>query len=135
MSKLVQLKDNEGKIYPIIYDVYSTNEVKTNKVWINGKPIYRKTINCGQLLKNDTAKTIAHNISNIDLITNREAFGYITTGNKMTFNIPFGGNTTNMFSGAYASARVDNTNIYLSVHGDLTAYSAYVTLEYTKTSD
>jgi hypothetical protein len=25
-----------------IKDVYSTNEVKTNKVWIDGKPIYRK---------------------------------------------------------------------------------------------
>ena len=25
-------------------DVYCTEEVKTNKVWINGKPIYRKVI-------------------------------------------------------------------------------------------
>lgn len=26
-----------------IPDIYSTSEVKTNKVWIDGKPIYRKT--------------------------------------------------------------------------------------------
>ena len=25
-------------------DVYSTNEIKTNKVWVDGKPIYRKVI-------------------------------------------------------------------------------------------
>lgn len=27
-----------------IKDIYSTDEVKTNKVWIDGKPIYRKVI-------------------------------------------------------------------------------------------
>lgn len=27
-------------------DVYSTSEVKTNKVWIDGKPIYRKVLTC-----------------------------------------------------------------------------------------
>lgn len=27
-----------------IKDVYSTDEVKTNKVWIDGKPIYRKVV-------------------------------------------------------------------------------------------
>lgn len=26
----------------VVVDVYSTNETKTNKVWIDGKPIYRK---------------------------------------------------------------------------------------------
>lgn len=28
-------------------DVYSTTETKTNKVWIDGKPIYRKVFNTG----------------------------------------------------------------------------------------
>ena len=32
-----------------IKDVYSTDEVKTNKVWIDGKPIYRKVVDCGAL--------------------------------------------------------------------------------------
>lgn len=27
-----------------ILDVYSTNEIKTNEIWIDGKPIYRKVI-------------------------------------------------------------------------------------------
>lgn len=31
----------------LIKDVYSTNELKTDKVWIDGKPIYRKVINIG----------------------------------------------------------------------------------------
>lgn len=29
-----------------IKDIYSTDEVKTNKVWIDGKPIYRKVLLC-----------------------------------------------------------------------------------------
>ena len=28
----------------MMQEVYSTEEVKTNKVWIDGKPIYRKVI-------------------------------------------------------------------------------------------
>ena len=32
-SDIQDIKDGE---------VYSTNEIKTNKIWINGKPIYRK---------------------------------------------------------------------------------------------
>lgn len=35
----VQLTDDDDANYK---DVYSTSEVKTNKVWIDGKPIYRK---------------------------------------------------------------------------------------------
>lgn len=27
-------------------DIYSTTEIKTNKIWINGKPIYRKVFQC-----------------------------------------------------------------------------------------
>ena len=125
-SDIQNIKDGE---------IYSTSEIKTNKKWIDGKPIYRKTIDCGKLLGSDTVKSVAHNISNIDLITDRKAFGYISTGNKMTFDIPFGGNTSAMFNGAFASARADNTFVYLVVHGDLTTYSAYMTLEYTKTTD
>ena len=48
----------------MIQDVYSTKEVKTNKVWIDGKPIYR-TVLSGMIF--DGNKN--HNIKNIDNIT------------------------------------------------------------------
>lgn len=37
----VQLTDDEGTDQK---DIYSTSEIKTNKVWIDGKPIYRRII-------------------------------------------------------------------------------------------
>ena len=44
---------------------YFTDEIDTGMKWIDGKPIYRKVINVGAL-PNNSEKTIAHNISNID---------------------------------------------------------------------
>ncbi len=37
---------NKKKLSEILNtkDVYSNNEIKTNKIWIDGKPIYRKVI-------------------------------------------------------------------------------------------
>ena len=41
-------------------DIYSTEEVKTNKVWINGKPIFRKVIT----LNNPNVGWVATNLAN-----------------------------------------------------------------------
>lgn len=43
-------------------DVYSTEEVKTNKVWIDGKPIYRKVTTFTALSDFNT------NISNLNVV-------------------------------------------------------------------
>lgn len=40
-----------------IKDIYSTDEVKTNKVWIDGKPIYRKVLLCTTNTKLDAQGT------------------------------------------------------------------------------
>lgn len=42
MAKIIQMKDSEGLIYPIS-NVYSTEE-KEIGIWIDGKPLYRRTI-------------------------------------------------------------------------------------------
>lgn len=66
------------------YDKYQTSEFKTNKTWIDGKPIYRKVIETTQLVTNDT--TIAHNISNVDRIWIDKAF--MTNTDDVTWDIP-----------------------------------------------
>ena len=43
-------------------DYYSTTETKTNKVWIDGKPIYRKVLVVNQTISSDT--TIPSTIPN-----------------------------------------------------------------------
>ena len=42
-------------------DIYSTSEVKTNKVWTDGKPIYRKV---RAITFTDSSKQVALNIDN-----------------------------------------------------------------------
>ena len=50
-------------------DIYSTSEVKTNKIWIDNKPIYRKVIQFTQGL-NGGVNAIAHNVPNVASIVN-----------------------------------------------------------------
>lgn len=57
-SEIQSIKDAE---------VYSTSEVKTNKVWIDGKPIYRKSFIITSI--STGSNYITHNIDNLgDLI-------------------------------------------------------------------
>lgn len=51
---------------------YSTNEVNTGKVWIDGKPIYRKVLNI-------TSQSQNHNINNLDTITYFKALVHINS--------------------------------------------------------
>lgn len=125
----------DGKNYPIIDAeaqknlVYSQNETDTGKIWIDGKKIYRKVVNCGYLLNNDT-KLIKHNIENIDKIIKTNGFGYQDGGDCMPipyyYNVPYGGGSITLY--------VNKINIGLITYGDRTDIQALVTLEYTKTN-
>ena len=48
-----------------IFEYYSTTETKTNKIWIDGKPIYRKVLVVNQTISSDTTipSTIPNNAS------------------------------------------------------------------------
>ena len=45
-------------------DVYSTSGVKTNKIWIDGKPIYKKVLDITSGMS--ASFSVPHNIKNID---------------------------------------------------------------------
>ena len=109
---------------------YSTEEINTGKKWIDGKPIYRKIIDCGALL-NNTIKTVAHNISNLDFIIFLNGTSYSsTTGNY--FPLPYAADSLQAIVKIWAT----DTNIYLQTTADRTDYTiTYVTIEYTKTTD
>ena len=65
---------------------YSTKEQVIGQ-WLDGKPIYQKTINTGAL-PNKTTKTVAHNISNIDIVIEIRGIGIrstTTTGTTANF--------------------------------------------------
>lgn len=109
-------------------DTYSTTETKTNKVWIDGKPIYRKVIDFGSL-PNNTTKYMPHNINNIDKVI--EIRGYATeSGTKNFYPLPL------QYRGADSSYNVEilvnNNNVIVGASQNRSMYIAYVILEYTK---
>ena len=104
---------------------YSTSETKTNKVWIDNKPIYRKVIYIGQLPNNNTVSA---------------ASGLDPTGIRLTKIYGFATTST----GSYQAGLNDfNTRFILVANGDINVtvkedYSGFygtMVLEYTKTTD
>lgn len=109
--------------------VYSQNEIDTGKIWIDGKKIYRKVVDCGTL-PNNTQKQIPHNIKNYDIFLNVTGIAIIED-KKTYFNLPY--------------TSVDDEGIRLTVIGEnitITTWrkrdyilQTFVVLEYTKTTN
>lgn len=106
---------------------YSTSE-KIIGTWIDGSPLYQKTIDFGAL-PNAAVKSIAHGISNIDKIV--EISGIGIDNNTYFYQLGFVspsalGNQIQCFaskSGVTVSNAIDRSSVY-----------AYITLRYTKTA-
>lgn len=121
---------SSSKINSLVANTYSTNEVKTNKVWVDGKPVYRKVIST------DTPSVITNQIigtvsNDIEFLVN--IYGYLRDSEEkmMPFNGNYGDGT------AYrASVYVDKTgNVYCIVGTEYTNKNCYIVVEYTKTTD
>lgn len=109
-------------------NVYSTSEVKTNKVWIDGKPIYRKVVDFGTM-PDTAAKSVAHGISSLGTVVELRAM--MTNGEGWFLPIPF-------VSGAFeyqVSVTTSDTNITVTTFMDRTAWHGWAIIEYTKTTD
>lgn len=108
--------------------LFSESEEVVGK-WINGKPLYRKTISCGAL-PNNTSMTVNHNISNLNVVVAVNAIAE-RMSDKNTIILPFV-NTANTI--AYISFNA--TQITIITNADLSPYdNSYVTIYYTKTTD
>jgi hypothetical protein len=102
-------------------DSYSTSEVDTGKLWIDGKRIYRKVFTGITGTQNATVDT-AHSLSVSTMIA---CFG----------NWPSSGTTIPIYqsSTAFITVRANATNISVSVGSGVASGTATVVLEYTKT--
>lgn len=105
---------------------YSTQEQVVGK-WIDGKPIYQKTINLGEL-PNESTKTVPHGISNFDHIIGLEGYAQTSTA---SISIPYV-STNSAFS---IVVDLDATNITVTTGSDRSNLSGYLTMRYTKTTD
>lgn len=112
--------------------IYSTSEVDTGKIWIDGKKIYRKVINCGTAPSaSPTSKSVPHNISNLSSIVSISGICVNGTTAFLPFPYPATNLTTKDGLGVYVMGR----NIVMVSEGyDFSAYTAYAVLEYTKTT-
>lgn len=117
---------------------YSTSEVNTGKKWIDGKPIYRKTIFISSL-PNNTTTQYSHGISNVDRIWSNQGKTFIcwSNGNSAPFPyISMGESSSSVTYSAMIELRaIGKTTFEIKTAWDRSTLSAYVTLEYTKTTD
>lgn len=105
-------------------DIYSTSEVKTNKVWIDGKPIYRKVFN----RTNTNSFVIA---SDLETIVNIYGNFVYATGSQVPMFYP----TYNGALGNVISGYVNSTNEFVPQFGTNAVSgisSYYLIVEYTK---
>lgn len=124
MSKLVQLKDNDGNIYPQTIEKYKTTEVKTNKIWIDNKPIYRKVYTGRTASGNFTVITTTFSGSIINF------GGYVKNVGNNTIYPLVGENGSN---GDFIFPYFQNGNtIQLCNNNTGKTFDYYLIVEYTK---
>lgn len=109
--------------------VYSQNETDTGKIWIDGKKIYRKVINCGAL-PNNSLKKIPLNIVNIEEVINLTVTASSERDN-LVLSLPFYN-----INGDIVTAYKQNNDIVLGSNLDVSYYEkSFAILEYTKTTN
>ena len=110
---------------------YSLNE-QVIGTWIDGKPLYQKTIDCGNL-PNTGTKSVNHGISDLKQVLSCECmFDASTWGG----NIPFLSMTGSTLSQAGCIAiSYTTTALNISAGSNRSGCTAYATLRYTKTTD
>lgn len=116
-SEIQSIKDAE---------VYSTSEIKTNKIWKNGESIYRKIIHGSA--SNTTNLDISNYIDNYNEMTDM-IYKYSIEGDG---NVYFGNVNKNDIE---QSIFVGGNNTQIIFRGSRNFSNFDITLEYTKTTD
>lgn len=115
-----------SKYAPTIYS-YSERQIG---VWVNGMPLYQKTINFGAL-PNNTTKSVAHNIDNLASVAQVYGISWNDSGSYVP--IPF---INTLGIGSSCQLEVSSTNIMIRTGTNLSSYGhGFVTIRYTKTTD
>lgn len=109
-------------------DMYDTDEVLIGK-WIDGKPLYQKTVSCGAL-PNNADKEVDSGLTNVNVVGIR-GISFDGTNN---LEMPYPSLTAGATIGLWY---INSTNkVKIRTAQDYTAYTnTYVTIQYTKTSD
>lgn len=110
-------------------DLYSTDERIVGQ-WIDGKPIYQKTIDCGAL-PNNTTKQVDSSVTGISRIINMCGYAY-KSSNYQTIPIGFPASSGAVSLSFYS----DTGKVNITTTTDRSAFAeSYVVIQYTKTTD
>lgn len=110
-------------------DNYSLSEADTGATWIDGKKIYKKTVNFGAEPSANQEKTVNANISNLDKVIRLEGIGFDNSGSSMPLPYAKAGTSNNYELSFYqgkVAIEVGSVSVGMT--------QIYVTLWYTKTS-
>lgn len=121
-----KIKDIEDEsIYILKEDLIYSNEEKVIGKWIDGKSIYRKVIEVGDMSipSVDTVLNIAHNISNFGTLIDIKL--------RMTFS----GALQYSYWNGIGRIMADSTNIKIVGKEPATFTNVFVIIEYTKTTE
>ena len=113
-------------------DIYYTSEVKTNKKWIDNKPIYRKVITANSLPNNSTM-SLSHGISSLGTIVDQKLRWYDTTDKRWFNYYRYDSTSVMVRTGGITPTSVEL--VALGVNWSSRTSNVSITLEYTKTTD
>ena len=109
---------------------YSTSEVDTGFTWVDGKHIYKKTVDCGGL-PNATTKNVPIGASDVYRYIGMNGVAWIANGNT-SIPLPM---VTPAGVSYQVSIYIDSGNIVITAGDNKSQYTqTYVTVYYTKTS-
>ena len=116
---------------------YSTDEQVIGE-WIDGKPLYQKTIDCGfapSTVTDNSKWFIVGN--NIDFICIVNSFYMCPNDGNQTGSLPYASGTDYRIEISASSKFSNDTNGYIGINvkRDRSAFRIYVTIQYTKTTD
>lgn len=107
--------------------IITGQEVATNE-YIDGKRVYRKRINCGNL-PNATSKTVSLSLSNVNII---KIEGIAKNSSDASNNLPLPYMDPRNLQTCVMLSIISDYNIALVTAEDKSYYTAYVTVYYTK---
>lgn len=119
------VRDALYKLWRKFRSAYSTTEMKTGQVWVDGKEIYRKVVSMGAL-PNAATKNTAHGISGATAFVGIS--GWATNGTVWR-PLPYSDATATDI----VELDVGGTNVTLRSTGDQSLFtSSFAILEYVK---
>ena len=114
--------------YNIDCATYSTSQEVACGTWVDGKTIYKKTIDLGTLPNNST-KNVQYNIPNFSRLVKLEGSAYRSTDGA-NFPLPFASNSgVNVIAISIDTAI---TSITVVTNTDRSNMTGYITMYYTK---